>query len=674
MRIEKLCFYNYGPFFGEHVFSFSRKGLVLVAGKNWDDPRCDSNGSGKSSIFDALDWGLFGRVPRGDHVDSVIHDQATSCQVRVELRDDAGQPLVIERRRGKETNLRCWIGGREVDAFDLRATQEQIERALGMDRDTFHAAVYFGQNDVIRYADATDSERMETLTRILQLEEIDGFLERTKGMLAAAQGQMAEGRAAQERWQTERATLVGQNLSAAAEAWATQRAQELAAQREEYSQRTAALDQTERLAREKLPAAQEAVDHARAALDAVPAAPEIPAEIRQRLAAAKEECGVAKYQLAEAQRAVDTCQPLGETCSLCGQPVPEALRAGERNRRLQVLVAAQQSYQAKERIMQSAQAEVNREETLRAQASAGLVQRRLQLRQHFEIAQRALAEWQSSLQSVEAARKPLLLLYHQIQARAAEANPYLEQIARQAQRVAELDRQIAEQERLNAGQERRLRFLEFWKSAFGLTGLKSYILDARLADLNQAANRWVQLLTGGVWWVKFESQRQTRGKKIVNAPEIRVARWNPDGTITERNYRSLSGGEKQRISFPIDFGLSHLLASRARQRYDLLLLDEVFKHLDRTGKEAMMEMLGLLSREKEAVYVVEHDAEMQGLFEQTVLVQKRNRKSTIIEEIGNEQFAEKTKPAQAQVEHGLRAGAVGRTIVRRPVRRTPVPK
>ena len=44
MKIESIEITNYGPFFGNHTFSFSDRGLLLVMGDNQDEPRMDSNG------------------------------------------------------------------------------------------------------------------------------------------------------------------------------------------------------------------------------------------------------------------------------------------------------------------------------------------------------------------------------------------------------------------------------------------------------------------------------------------------------------------------------------------------------------------------------------------------------------------------------------------------------
>ena len=107
MRIKKIQLLNYGPFFGEHEFVLENRGLTLVQGRNLDEPRMNSNGSGKSALFDALDWGLFGVIPRKDHIDSVVNEQAstkrgTVCSVVIEIEDDDGSPVRIARSRKKK--------------------------------------------------------------------------------------------------------------------------------------------------------------------------------------------------------------------------------------------------------------------------------------------------------------------------------------------------------------------------------------------------------------------------------------------------------------------------------------------------------------------------------------------------------------------------------------------
>ena len=75
--------------------------------------------------------------------------------------------------------------------LDTKETQRLIELFLGLDRDVFHAAVLFGQTDLVHYAESTDAERMEILTKILQLDEIDTLLEKAKSLVAINDGKAA---------------------------------------------------------------------------------------------------------------------------------------------------------------------------------------------------------------------------------------------------------------------------------------------------------------------------------------------------------------------------------------------------------------------------------------------------------------------------------------------------
>jgi DNA repair exonuclease SbcCD ATPase subunit len=181
--------------------------------------------------------------------------------------------------------------------------------------------------------------------------------------------------------------------------------------------------------------------------------------------------------------------------------------------------------------------------------------------------------------------------------------------------------------------EVKLNILNFWVEGLGPKGLRSYILDSRLQELTDAANEWVRLLTGGTFWVRFETQTPGRAKKkLRNQLNIRVFKYNPDGRIIERNYRGWSGGEKRRVSWAIDFGLSRLIARRASKTYDLLILDEVFNHVDSAGGEALVEMLEYLRRERSSIFIIEHNADFQQHFDNRITMRKQDARSTIVEE------------------------------------------
>ncbi|MEZ6841391.1 AAA family ATPase [Acinetobacter baumannii] len=61
---------------GEARLDLANRGLLLVQGENKDNSSADSNGSGKSSIVDALCWCLYGTTARDVTGDLVINKTA----------------------------------------------------------------------------------------------------------------------------------------------------------------------------------------------------------------------------------------------------------------------------------------------------------------------------------------------------------------------------------------------------------------------------------------------------------------------------------------------------------------------------------------------------------------------------------------------------------------------
>lgn len=667
MKIAKIEFTNYGPFYGTHTFSFDSRGLLLVMGDNQDEPRMNSNGSGKSHIFDALDWCLFGKSPRGDHADSVRNDEAKSCSVTTYLVDDNGRPASITRGRAAKNELRFFVDGVEATALDSNETQKAIEVFLGLDRDVFHAAVLFGQTDLVHYADSSDSERMTTLTKILQLDDIDNMLlvvkdrlgkinsnvSKLETQLAVQEGLLEELRRADfrdriEAWDRSRAedvTRLKVRLS--------ENENELAVPGLEVSGIPQMEAEVSRLVMEQgqlrgpdssvVRTLQDTLTRTRGTRDA-------------QVTRLRELSGrINGYRLELAKP-----QPV---CVECGTAVSRE----HVETKLATVVAEHQDAELQIRDLNE---QVLNTETQCNQALAQREQLEAVYREQYNGYTRAIGDLHSKIDTVrisQAQRDKIVRAVQELRAsierREREVNPFVMQQHENQARIAGVTDSVAELGRQLKTVREETRYLEFWVTGLGPKGLKSYILDFRLQELTDAANQWVRVLTGGTIWVQFESQKQRRDKKIVNSPDVRVFRWNPDGTVTERNFRSWSGGEKQRISFALDFGLSRLIANRAKHRYDLLILDEVFRHLDRRGKEAVMDMLGELSREKNSVIVVEHDTDFQDSFESRVIVRKKDRRSIILEE-NDEQATKKEISTDISV-----GGVVSGRPVRSPVAR-----
>lgn len=120
----------------ETRIDFSQLEVACVSG---------ANGAGKSSLFDAITWALFGRARRND--DALINDAAESCRV-VLVFDYENNHYRVERvkERGKSGRLEFQISAGDEDwrpltEAGMRATEDRIRQTLHLDYDTDRKSV-----------------------------------------------------------------------------------------------------------------------------------------------------------------------------------------------------------------------------------------------------------------------------------------------------------------------------------------------------------------------------------------------------------------------------------------------------------------------------------------------------------------------------------------------------
>jgi len=123
---------------------FDRRDLTLVLGQNLDlggDDTGARNGTGKTTIINALSYALYGNALTNIKKDNLINKtNGKNMLVTIEFEKD-GIDYKIERGR-KPNTMAFYIGDQEQEITDesqgdSRETQAEIERMLGMSHDMF---------------------------------------------------------------------------------------------------------------------------------------------------------------------------------------------------------------------------------------------------------------------------------------------------------------------------------------------------------------------------------------------------------------------------------------------------------------------------------------------------------------------------------------------------------
>lgn len=153
-----------------------KAGVTLVDGWNEDDQT--SEGSGKSAIFNAICWAIFGKIPKDANIDDVIKEGEKTCGVEVFFGADS-----IRRSRGPN-ELVLTINGKNIKGKDAKETQTIIEEYVGLTFETFCQTIYFAQNYTKKFITANQEDKGKILSEVQDLTLFDRASKEVKALIS----------------------------------------------------------------------------------------------------------------------------------------------------------------------------------------------------------------------------------------------------------------------------------------------------------------------------------------------------------------------------------------------------------------------------------------------------------------------------------------------------------
>lgn len=624
-------------FYGSHSILFSELGLTFIKGINEDEPKSPHNGCGKSTIVDAIDWCLFGEHPRGDTAKSLINDEAKKdCWVCVFLEDNGSHYEIFRfRQLNKDNGVYFLLSSpktpiQNLTCLDTSKTQEIINQHLGLDRSVYKAAIYRSQNDPFSFVAATDGERKELLSSIVpELQKIDEMKEKAKGKQTSLHISQVKLESSIQSIENELVTLKAIDWEKEKTDWYCL-----------YKQRVSFIEDKKDLAVECIKQANYGLSFLQPLKD------QLASLAHPLLQSQAKNCHnewlktvntfntnlvvlQSQYKALQAEYTTMSSGVLNTSkCPRCKQLINEQHVQEE----IKLIQKEMDAVLVSGRIARDTLNSAKVQETIASQAMQVEDQENKQQLMKYSKAVGSLDEKIKSLEVLEKQHLPSL---------EKELKDYLDQVNKlDSETWPGLGKQFESEARIYTLEvkldliktdilqiDKEMAVYDFWiDNAFSAKGLKNLIMDSRIEDMTLAANSWVQAITGGTTWLRFETQTTTQAGKLSEKLNIRIFRHNPDGTITERNFKSWSGGEKTRVALGADQGLSKLIGERATKSWDLLILDEAFSRgLDSGGREAVFEQIQKL---KGTVLVIDH-SDISNHFEDVMTVKIKNRRSEV---------------------------------------------
>lgn len=545
-----------------HIDFDQLQGLCLLTGKNEVEPDLGANGCGKSSIWNAIRYVLYGGRAGGPMT-------SWGCKRgfgEVELAIN-GEQYLISRSTKPEKLL---VGGHEV-------SQETVNELLRLNEEQHDQAITFGQGAKLFY-DLSQPARAELFDQVLNL-----------GIWLAASQQagtaLKDHDAAMGRQEREKAFIEGELNGLASETDLTDKSRKWEATRKERIQER--LTGIDRLAKEidKAAALVKVQQSALAELDKEVAHDNVAIKsLSDQKAEASAAYIAASMELSRLERELAAVDKWGPKCGVCQQKILPKYKRDHVTAHTLAIKDHKVMLEKKKAAVVHAEKLVHEAEDAKA-VSVVAAQDANRVRNNAVMAhanlERDFDSMERSLTEIE-----------------KEVDPYDAMLAELRDRRADAVRRLAAVNLASKRMAGERIAIAYWVTGF--KKLRAYLTERILASLTVEVQSAAGLLGLKDWVISFEHDAEA----VRPAIHIRTENRNsPDG------WGSWSGGETQRLRLAVTLGMANLIRRMAGVWYNWECWDEPCTYLSDEGVEDLLACLDYRATSSgRMIWLTEHRA------------------------------------------------------------------
>lgn len=622
-------------------FSLNASGINMI---------CGANGAGKTTVFSALYWCLYGLLLK----DVNASDVAT----RVSRRTDKfrGTRVIVDFTKG-DMNYRLarhlkftgttkgLKGGDSLMLFEKKSTdwdfsaddlqgdakykadiEEKVENIIGLSAKAFLNAILFGQR-MKRLVESDSKDKRALFEELFEMSFIERAKDKAKARKSDLETESATLSAKYEGVEVSCRSLMAsmERKRASMEDWETKKAERVSSalskwneEKEELMRLRKELHRLEELASKY----DENGDTALSA--AVTNTHELLAASTKRLNAAKRDLEEAVDEVTRAERNIKKHEKdlseVEKNCPYCGAELDKkSVEKVENEIRLKIEKEKEVRTKMQTRVSELG-ADVEKYKGVYKKCAEDYHNADQKYKdfvanvKEYKDAANEVRVVEAKLESQDKICKTAMAAWEQAK---AETMPDFDLKADEAKK-REYEERMEELKESYVKLGEEMSRVNWWVSkGFGANGLKAFIFNAMLNRLNMYIEKYADVL--GVR-VKFSVDVSKASRPFTTECYF-------DGDTVA--YETLSGGEKQRVDVAMAFAMHDLVSHNAN--INVLIMDEVFEGLDSDGVEAVYELVRMKAESGKCVYIVTHAMELDSSFTKRIQVMyDSNRKTTYI--------------------------------------------
>lgn len=571
------------------------KGYTLIEGIN-NNPLdlAKSNGSGKSSIGEAIVWALTGETIRGTK--SIVNQYISNgAYVTIRFSIDNNDYEITRYKDDPKygTNLKLYINTVDKSGKGIRDTEKILAQYLpDLTSSLLGSVIILGQGLPQRFTNNTPSGRKEVLEKLsrsdFMIQDLKEKLSDRKVYLSAEARKYddyileAESKLAIYTEQAQNSSKELQELES--KDFITDISQAL----NKVNLLSASLQEQENLQRDtklSIDAASKSIEDS--TLNIEKKKLEIAAQYAEQLDSLSKEIFAIEYEITTLTKQINDYKSIKDVCPTCGQRLPEVHKV-DTTELEEKLASLQEAHTTKSNernvLIQQREARVNEQIAVFTEAIKESKDLLTALQPKFTEFSNTVSAYSLQLDNAKKEHQKLVLQQEQQQATIDKLKASISSINTS---IEQLETEILYNKNERGINNNRLEIVNKLLTV-ATRDFRGYLLSEVITFIEQKAKEYAQII--------FDH----------NNIDFKLEGNNININYCNKPYENLSGGEKQKIDIIIQFSIRDMLTKFLGFSSNILILDEIADNLDSVGVEKVLNLISTNLTDIESIFIISH--------------------------------------------------------------------
>lgn len=610
INFKKIKMHNFMSI-GDGEISLDNAGFVSIKGIN-ENPTdsAESNGSGKTSIFEALCWVITGNTMRGISQVTNIHSDS-GCVVELDFSCDNAVYKIIRAKDSKEygTNLKIYINGEDKSGKGIRDSAKLLSQYLpDLNNQLIGSVIVLGQGLPQRFTNNTPAGRKEVLEK---LSKSDYMIESLKDKISMRksylQSKLRETEDLILSIKSELQVYEKNLYNTQSQLQSLRDIDELENRIKEYEQSIADNSVIIDEYNDNLNTITEEINSTNVELNNIKeerykAESQSIKNKNESLNPLKERLSQVNANIVSLTREIKRLSEIKDVCPTCGQKLPNVVKPNTDSQKEELEKLKSEYDIITQQITDSSNqmdASWNSEKLRYDSKYDSLFTKATSLNVELNKINSALSIHESRMNNDRASLAVAQSQLKDFYGRKEELENYCDNIVQDINKLNDdLLYNNNEKTRINDRISIILKFETAVKRDF-----RGYLLINVIEYINKSAKRYSKLVFG------------------TDKIEFALNDNNIDISYDNKIYESLSGGEQQKVNLIIQFALRDMLCEYLHFSSNILVVDECFDNLDYTGCQRIIDLISSL-KDISSIFIITHQSSLNIPYDNSIIVRK----------------------------------------------------